>query len=1413
MRLHPDRGRRSSVTRAAAVTTAAGGLLASTFVAVPAAVAAELPTPAVHYTFDDAPGATVRDVSGAGRDGTLANPGTATSVAGVEGQALGLPGGAASAGAHVALPASVLEGATDVTVSQRVRWDGTGGAWQWMSALGAGGSRYLFTTPSNDASLLRSAITTTGGPTEDRVTGSAALPSGRWVTVTTVLDTAADRLTTYLDGAEVGSTATTITAADLRQGTGATGGYIGRSFYPDPLFRGAVDDFQVFHTALSDEQVAELVPGEVPTRGDLAQTSLDLRTVVGTAPALPATLPAAFSDGYARPVDVVWEAVPADRYARPGTFAVRGDAEGTTVTATVTVVREGQLEIDLGETTGEFTGGASGLLYGLYADGMPTDELIEGMGVQTVATKGQDGAQHPGSDALEVLPQLARTTDGDIYVRTTDFYRGFPYQWPGDTPEEKLEGYFEVMGTQLDDIAALDPALLENVVIEPFNEPEGNMFGTGEWSYDRTSWLDDPTDFFAAWDRAHALITEKLPGVRVAGPGTSILFGQNRGFLEHTVEAGTAPDIITWHELSDPATVRSSVARYRAWEREVHAGTAYEGVETPININEYAFNYHTSVPGQMIQWISAIEESKVQAMIAFWNINGNLSDSAVQSNRGNGQWWLYNAYSRMTGETVAVTPPSPGQSYTLQGVATLDEERRTARAILGGADGPSYVQVSDVPADVMGDEVRVTVREIPWTGQLGSSAQPRHLAELVVPVVDGAVGLDFGGAELPELDEASAYEVVVTPAGVGETTAEQPISFEGSYEAEDARTTGAGFTVNGPEGSPTNQGGFYTSGGRNVGGLRTGSDGVMDFTVDVPEDGTYDLQVFASTLNTFERVREDGPTNVFVRVDGAAEQELFLPLSYKWVVWDHADTTVELTAGRHTISLAARSLDGTGATRGDAIVDRIVLQKPTPSAGSSVYEAELAELDGAVPSYEAPAGVEDARVSGAGTAVLEQGDEAVFWAYGAIDGPASVTVDVAGAGAADVLLGERVVGSVEGTATLPVSLAGGVNKITVRGTGGTPLHLDRLVVTEDADALTTTVVQAEDGTLAGDARVVELGLAEGGRAVDGIGGAPGNGSTLSVQVEAAEAGPHAVAVRFSNPEQVPATHYNPNPMGRFADITVNDGEPQREWFVPSFHENQFFERTVVLDLAAGTNTVTFSSEEQPNWDGETYIEDLWPGLYLRPELAPVLDRLTFSPLSGEPVAEGPDPEPDPEPEVATDVSVLDLLRRDRSGPELRRADGDDFDLLRVAVERVLRQRPDSPVAVLADPTRRATVLMPDDTAFTAALEQVAGRDLRNEVRAADVLRSRSQVRIELLERVLLGHVVPGTTLTSERVLRADGRTLTTAAGTTLTVRVEGPTVSLLDADGDVVATRPAGLDLNRGQAQVGHAVGTVVGLG
>ncbi|MGP3988696.1 cellulosome protein [Streptomyces sp. 3N207] len=868
---------------------------------------------------------------------------------------------------------------------------------------------------------------------------------------------------------------------------------------------------------------------------------------------------------------------------------------------------EGELTVDLGKETGAFHGGASGSLYGLYGQDVPTNNLIEGMNLRTVSTKAQDGPQHPGADALEVVKPIADSTDGDVYIYMTDIHRGFPYQWEGDTPAEKMRIYQEKIAKQVDQVRKLPAKYQDNIVFVPFNEPEGNMFGTGKWSYNGTSWLDKPDDYFAAWDDVNRLIKDKMPDARIAGPNTSVLFNQVEGFLKHTVQAGTVPEVMTWHELSHPEQIRTSVRKYRGWEKKVFAGTAHEGTELPVNINEYAYNYHTSVPGQMIQWISAIEESKVDADIAYWNIDGNLSDSAVQSNRGNGQWWLYQAYGSMTGRTVQVNPPSPGENYTMQGVASLDRKKRQARTLFGGSDGGGHITFDHVPDEVFGDEVHAWIREIPWTGQIGDSARPRLIAERDVKVRDdGSVAFDFGDDGMPALKESSAYEIVLAPGGRDTGTSAPTTRWEAGYEAEDAAHTGSGYSKNGPEGSPSDVAKFYTSGGHDVGGLRTGSDVKLDFTVDVPEDGTYDLSVFANSLNTFDKVKEQGPTNVFLTVDGGAEQELSLPLGYKWVVWDHTDTTVKLTKGKHTLSLAAKSLDGKRATKGDAIVDRLKLSRPDPKAQKAVYEGELAALDGGRPVYD------QGGMTGAGAAEIKEGDSATFWVYSPADTESTLSLATRGAGQAQLSVnGQDALHVTPSAKKVAASLSGGINKVTVTGKSGTTL-IDHLAAERTSKALQPTVYQAEDAELAGSAEPAKLSLADDGSAVRGIGGKPGNGNTATFRVKADEAGLYAMRVRYSNPEQSEATHYNPDPLARPADISVNGAEPRRTLFPHTFHENNFWEQTVPVRLKRGSNTIRFSAEELPNFDGTSYASDTFPGILLRSRHAPVLDKITLA---------------------------------------------------------------------------------------------------------------------------------------------------------------------------------------------------------
>ena len=954
--------------------------------------------------------------------------------------------------------------------------------------------------------------------------------------MTVTLDTTRDRLTTYLDGALVGSAETTITAGALLSGSATRSGYIGKSFYADPLFGGAVDDFRVYDDALSAEQVADLVGGTVPTPTALAQDTFDVRTDVGTAPPLPAG-GARRSSATATTARCRSSGTPWTRRSTPSRARSPSTAPPPVATSPPTSPSPGPTSsrIDLSKDTGAFHGGASGTLYGLYGDGVPSRNLIEGMNLRTVSTKAQDGPQHPGADALEVVKPLADSTDGDVYIYMTDIHRGFPYEWPGDTPEEKLDGFKAKIAKQVDQVSTLDPEYQDNIVFVPFNEPEGNMFGTGEWSYNGISWLDDPNDYFAAWDDVYALIKGKMPDARIAGPNTSVLYSTRcRASSSTSSRPDTVPDVMTWHELSDPARVRTSVGSTAGGRRRSSTAATYEGTKLPINVNEYAFNYHTSVPGQMIQWISAIEESKVDADIAYWNIDGNLSDSAVQANRGNGQWWLLNAYAQMTGHTVARHAAAARTSAT-RCRASPRSTRRRRRPARSSAAAPARVAR---PVRQRRPEAVRQQRARTRPGDPVDRADRRLGRSRRSSRSSTEGGRRLGGVRLRDRRAARAEGVLGVP--------DRPHA--GRQRAVDAvahDTVGVDLRGRGRRphrvglrrgtarrARPSNVAKFYTSGGYDVGGLRTGSDVVLDFTVSVPKTGTYDLSVFANSLNTYDLVAEQGPTNVFLRVDGAAEQEIYLPLGYKWVVWDHADTKVQLTAGEHVITLAARSLDGTRTTKGDAIVDKIDLSLPNPAAAQTDLRGRVREPRRRDRRLHAPARVRPGCRRAQARAVRHRSGS-----YSPDDGESTVLVDTVGPARPSSRVNGMDIATVTKPTPVKVFLSGGVNKVTVTNQrqaeaapgGGPPLLLDRLRVTNTDGRPGADEVRGRGRALAGTAEVTAYSRASGGKAVTGVGGDPGNANTLTFDVTVKKAGTYAMTVRYSNPEQSPPSHYNPDP--------------------------------------------------------------------------------------------------------------------------------------------------------------------------------------------------------------------------------------------------------------------------------------------
>jgi hypothetical protein len=212
-----------------------------------------------YYTCDQANGATLADLSGNNRNGTLVTgtggAGGVSIVTGKVGNALSL---AAVNQGYAALPAGILANACEATLAAWVNVK-TQDVFQRVLDFGQDSTVYMYLTTSDAIRVPRFGITIAGnGSREYGVAGQVALPLDEWHHLAVVLGPL--DVTLYVDGQPAGtSTSIPLRPADL----GSTpNNFIGRSqFSVDAYLDGAIDDFRVYDRALSSREIQTLASG------------------------------------------------------------------------------------------------------------------------------------------------------------------------------------------------------------------------------------------------------------------------------------------------------------------------------------------------------------------------------------------------------------------------------------------------------------------------------------------------------------------------------------------------------------------------------------------------------------------------------------------------------------------------------------------------------------------------------------------------------------------------------------------------------------------------------------------------------------------------------------------------------------------------------------------------------------------------------------------------------------------------------------------------------------------------------------------------------------------------------------------------------------------------------------------------
>ncbi|WP_278235704.1 CBM35 domain-containing protein [Isoptericola sp. AK164] len=829
---------------------------------------------------------------------------------------------------------------------------------------------------------------------------------------------------------------------------------------------------------------------------------------------------------------------------------------GAAVGAMPATAAPGTVEVDLTRSTGEIYGGATGVLYGLSDDGVPSDDLIAGQRPRTVAQKAPGGEQHPNGDALEIAAPFFANGGEQVVVYMQDEYSRWPYQEPEDVQADYLPRLRAQVQAVLD--SGQDP---ERFAWVPFNEPD--------WIWYQDWYGGDREKFFADWDAAYAAIRSVDDDALIVGPNEAHWRpGPVREFLTHAQESGTVPDIMAWHELGTGSLgdgtngYRTRYQEYRDLEAELGIGPL------PINIDEYGNRQDMGNPGRLIQWLSMFEDTKVDADMAFWTYAGNLSDHAVQTSMGNGGWWLNTWYSDLTGHTVELTPEAENTPDTMQGIAALDEARQTATVLLGGNPEGGSLVLHGVDQTI-GDEVDVYLETTDFTGQEGETSAPR---------VDRVQRLDAVGGDvtvtIPGDGEQAAYRVTVVPA-TSDAVDEPETGWSASYEAEDADLVAAQVYDQAADWD------YAASGRQDVGSFNT-PESRATFDIEVPADGTYELGILHGSNTQW------GQHALYV--DGEFRERITYSATLGWSYRGRTEVPVDLTAGAHTISLRASDDDGALDVHYDITLDRIDVAEPEPD--TLHFPLWRSRLCGDVSVDHSTAARAVTLAPGASSQTFVGAPEDGYYDLvrtGASDVEGTVQVTASGR---DLGAEAGYVPAGAATVTTTVYLHRGVNELVLTNTGDTPVSIDGLSTVRDRDAdASTAQVEAEDLVLEGEAAAQESRWASQGTYVDGLGQ---NGSLVWERPADLGAGEYVLNVAYANAQVNLGHPYNTDVVSRFVDTTEDGGATTRSVYRHNYTWDGFWDVTSGLTLETDGGTLRFGRS-----DGA----------------APNIDRLSLSPLT------------------------------------------------------------------------------------------------------------------------------------------------------------------------------------------------------
>ncbi len=551
------------------------------------------------------------------------------------------------------------------------------------------------------------------------------------------------------------------------------------------------------------------------------------------------------------------------------------------------------LTVDASEVIGESTTKATGFLYGLAENEVPSSAITNALKISSVSQKVPDGLQHPTGDIDHIQDQLDSCDYIVAYLQDSfdtwyychdeimEMRKNGTYDWRKFLNER----YLPIVEEKVKYIESQDYS--DNIVYCIYNECDNAIwFGNyidGVCHYDE----DGRKNFYEAWDITYDLVKSIAPDAKIGGPGfCDYETTKIEGFMQYTAENNCAPEIMIWHELAywSVPDWHAHYEDYRRIERE-------NGIdELDIIVTEYGEMEECGNPADMLHYIIAMEKTGIWGNVAYWRLSNNLNDTTADDNSPNSNWWLYRKYAEMKGQQLLAVSSKTQNNYNpkerLDGLATLTDDGKEINMIVTGSDNKAFVKLTNLNNTSLNGDVDIKVECVYYEGLSGIVNEPTVLRQYTTKANQNL------NIALPATDTNAVYFVTVTEhEDEIETVRNNNIPVR--YEFEKGKLKGDAYTYDSAYATTGQVKGM-------VGGMEKDGDGVK-LTFNINKKGTYDLDIiFGKHNDSWGNPQGRDYATVKMILDGK-EETVRLENTIKSEYTTKLNLTKDLSMGIHTI--------------------------------------------------------------------------------------------------------------------------------------------------------------------------------------------------------------------------------------------------------------------------------------------------------------------------------------------------------------------------------------------------------------------------------------------------------------------------------------------------------------------------------